>query len=180
MFTETLFNLKITGRILAKGKTFTLINLTGLVLGLTAAFILLSFAINELSYNKGFKNSNRIYRVIVRDLKGTKSGFVPLLMQDLFDSSFSQINKSSRIVNNDHFSENLKVKTGSTFIPINNFYYVDPAFIDIFSLSITSESGGRMLQRQNTILISEKFRKRIFGKENPVGKSINFRMDGDN
>ncbi|MDD4604219.1 MAG: FtsX-like permease family protein [Bacteroidales bacterium] len=174
----TLFNLKITGRILSKGKTYTLINLTGLVMGLTAAFILVVFAINELSYNRSFHNSNQMYRVIVHDSHGIKSGITPFLLKDFFQTTFPEIKQTSRIIRSDYFTSNIKVKKGPILVSVTDFYCVDPAFIDIFSLAVTPERNTRMLDSSNSILISEHFCKRIFGKKDPTGKLLECKIDG--
>lgn len=76
-----LHNLKLSFRILSRSSIYTAINLSGLVLGLTASFILIIFAINELSYNSWFKNADSIYRLIVNDMKGNRQPLGPLNIQ---------------------------------------------------------------------------------------------------
>ena len=60
-------------RTIINNKTYTIINITGLVLGLTAAFVLLVFAINETSYNSFFTRKEQLYRAIYTDSKESKT-----------------------------------------------------------------------------------------------------------
>jgi len=59
-------------RTIVNNKIYTVISLSGLVLGLTAAFTLLVFAINETSYNRCFSKAGSTYRIIYTDSKGTR------------------------------------------------------------------------------------------------------------
>src|SRR5438034_5924037 len=54
--------LKIAFRNLSKYKFISFINLFGLTVGLTCCLLILSYILNELSYDQ-FKNSKNIYRV---------------------------------------------------------------------------------------------------------------------
>ena len=51
--------------ILIKNKFFSLINITGLTLGITTSLLILIYIENELSYEKFQKNRQNIYRVAV-------------------------------------------------------------------------------------------------------------------
>ena len=78
-------------RTIVSNKTYTVINLTGLVLGLTAAFVLLVFAINETSYNQCFPKQKQLYRAIFKDSKGQASPsgsklVKPLLIRHVYAS----------------------------------------------------------------------------------------------
>src|SRR5688572_33320159 len=55
--------LKIAFRNLAKYKFISFINLFGLTIGLTCCFLILSFILHELSYDKYQPEANRVYRV---------------------------------------------------------------------------------------------------------------------
>ena len=59
-----LYNLKITLRRLLKDKTFSLINILGLVVGITSFLILFLYVSNEKSFDKHFDDHKQIYRVI--------------------------------------------------------------------------------------------------------------------
>ena len=64
--------LKTAFRIFYKRKMYSLISVSGLILAFTVSFLILIYAINELSINREFVNSSRIYRV-VNHMKSTSS-----------------------------------------------------------------------------------------------------------
>src|SRR5664280_357856 len=57
------FNLKLVLRNLIRQRTYSLINLAGLSVGLAGTFILLLYISTELRYDKYNKNLDHIYRI---------------------------------------------------------------------------------------------------------------------
>src|SRR5687767_11943408 len=55
--------LKISYRHLMKSKSFSFINVSGLAVGMVAAFLIVQYVSFELSYDRYHKNNERIYRV---------------------------------------------------------------------------------------------------------------------
>src|SRR5688500_20385643 len=98
--------LKIAFRNLAKYKFISFINLFGLTIGLTCCFLILSFILHELSYDKYQPEANRVYRV-TRSFNNPETGasslnlstvappFGPLLQND-----FKQIEDMTRFISN--------------------------------------------------------------------------------
>ncbi len=56
--------LKIAWRNLMKNKAFSLINITGLTIGITVCLMIFLFIMNEFSVDRFHKNGNLIYRVM--------------------------------------------------------------------------------------------------------------------
>ena len=56
-------HLKLAWRNLMKYKFISFINLFGLTIGLTCCLLILTYILNELSYDKYNKNADNIYRV---------------------------------------------------------------------------------------------------------------------
>src|SRR5688500_1904084 len=66
--------LKISFRTLAKDKTYTILNITGLTIGITCSLLLLMYILHELSYDRYHENARNIYRV-VSNIKETDNAF---------------------------------------------------------------------------------------------------------
>src|SRR5690349_7646129 len=60
--------LLVAWRNLTKNKTFSTINILGLSLGLTAAFLIIFHVKQELNFDRSFSNSDRIYRITQQGL----------------------------------------------------------------------------------------------------------------
>ena len=57
--------LKITIRNLFRHKTFSLINITGLAVGITCFLVLSLYVVDEVGHDRFYKDSDRIYRIYV-------------------------------------------------------------------------------------------------------------------
>ena len=66
--------LKISLRTILKDKTYSLINVTGLTIGITCSLFLLMYIMHEVSYDRYHENARNIYRVI-SDIKETDNAF---------------------------------------------------------------------------------------------------------
>ena len=63
--------IKTSIRILIRQKAYSIINILGLSIGITASILILLYVTHELSYDKFHKNASKIYRV---GIKGELSG----------------------------------------------------------------------------------------------------------
>ncbi|MCK4465688.1 MAG: hypothetical protein KAU83_08250, partial [Bacteroidales bacterium] len=55
-----------TIRVLKKDIAYSTVNIIGLSVGLCASFLLLLFIFHELSYDRFFENSKKIYRIVIK------------------------------------------------------------------------------------------------------------------
>ncbi|MEP6613539.1 MAG: hypothetical protein ABJA76_16675, partial [Mucilaginibacter sp.] len=56
--------LKIAARNLQRNKLYSLINIAGLTIGLTACLLVATVVVNDLSYDRWWKNADHIYRIV--------------------------------------------------------------------------------------------------------------------
>ncbi|MBX3253388.1 MAG: ABC transporter permease [Chitinophagaceae bacterium] len=54
---------KTAWRNLLRHKTFSIINIGGLAIGLAACWLIMLYVTNELSYDRNHTNADRIYRI---------------------------------------------------------------------------------------------------------------------
>src|SRR6185369_13239239 len=97
--------LKIAVRNLLKYRFISFINLFGLTVGLTCCLLIVTWIINELSYDQYNKNAKNIYRV-TRLFRSSETGVVNLNLSTvsppfgpLLVNDFKEIRKMSRMVN---------------------------------------------------------------------------------
>ncbi|MCK9204879.1 MAG: ABC transporter permease, partial [Bacteroidales bacterium] len=180
MVRGTIFNLQITTRVLFKGKIYTLINLSGLILGLTASFLLFVYAINELSYNRSYPDAKHIYRIIFKDNKGNKQPLGPLFLKNELLRKIPEIEQSSRMINPEYFTGMIRIKGMGLSQEAFDLICADPEFIQLFSIRITRGITSGMLEKPNRILISETNQHKLFGNSNPIGKTMIINTNGEN
>jgi len=171
MFTNYL---KIAFRNLIKNKTYSLINLTGLAMGMAVSVLILMFVMHEFSYDKFHANQARIYRLLATFKMGD---------QNMQFNSFSAKLGAALKEYNPAVQDYVRVKTTVDKVVMRNpvraneafyeqnFMFADPSFFTVFSFKI-KEGSAASLNRPFTMIISERAAKKYFGEENPVGESL--------
>jgi putative ABC transport system permease protein len=164
-------------RNLLRNKTFSVINIVGLSVGIAAFFLIIQYVTYELSYDSFNKNESRIYRIrddrIYAD-KHDKSAGCPPALGPTLKKEFPEILDSARLygatvvfVDKDRkISENL-----------DKVYYAEPSFLRIFTFPLLEGAAGSALEEPYTAIVSQSMAQRYFGDENPVGKVVTLEDD---
>jgi len=161
--------LKIAIRNLVRHKTFFFINIFGLAVGMACTTIILLWVIDELGYDKFFKNADNTYLVLRGDNNGmmavTSKLLAPALKQEIPEieksTYFVQLPESYKLLiqnDNNGFDENVIL--------------ADPNFFEIFSYKFKEGNPATALCSPNSIIITEEIAKKYFGNENPIGKPL--------
>lgn len=163
--------LHIALRNLLRNKTYNLINLMGLSIGIGCALLVFLFVSNELSYDKCFSDYEYIFRVRsdrysggTKDLSAFSSAMVaPTLLQD-----YPQVAHATR------FS---KERPSPVYHNGRGFYLThitraDLDFFEIFDIPFIYGSREEALKRPNTAIITKRTSHKFFDDSNPLGKVI--------
>jgi putative ABC transport system permease protein len=149
-------------RTIVNNKTYTVINLTGLVLGLTAAFVLLVFAINETSYNYCFSKQKQLYRIIFRDSKGTILPSGSKLVKSLLVRHFPDCKSIARVIHQQDFPDNVKVSDENTTTEIEDFICADQEIFGMLDMNFIRGGISSSSHIANRLFISEKAVQKYF------------------
>ena len=164
---------KIAWRSLKKQPFFTFINIFGLSVGMAGALLISLYIFDELSFNRSFKDANRIHRANV-DIKfggqAQEFGVLVAPFAETVKRDFKVVEDATRfrsfgsvLVRRTQTNENQK-EVNST--------YADPNFLDFFGLNLLEGNSKTALKEPNTVVISESTAKKHFGKSSPIGQSI--------
>jgi len=157
-------------RFLKKNKIFAGINISGLSIALAVSFIMLLYAINELSYDRCHSNSKNVFRVLnyYVNFDKTISG-TPYILAPTLKAEFPQVEKAisvSQIVD-------FKLKLKDEFINVSDAIATDSEVFDIFTLPlIDGSSDQNLLDDPNSLVLSSELAEKIFTDKDPVGKEI--------
>jgi len=162
--------LKIAWRNLIKNKVYSAINIVGLAVGMAVAMLIGFWIRDELSYNKSFKNYDRVIQFIQNSHMGDNVATfttvsIPLVteLRDKYATDFKYLALSRG-------SEMHILTLGDKKISKNGLY-AEPDFTKILSLNILKgELNG--LQDPSSIMISQSLAKIIFGSANPLNKVL--------
>ena len=158
--------LLIALRNLRRNQTYTLVNLLGLAIGIAASLMMLMHIRQELSYEKSFPKHERISRA---SLQQWAKSSLPLAAE--LEEAFPAIEQTARFGQRGPFDVAMY---GDRHVPVRNGYFADQAAISMFDLKLLSGSPHEALTRPHTIVLTESVVQKLFGDENPVGKSIRF------
>lgn len=170
--------LKLAYRNIVRSKSFSVINILGLTIGITCFLLLAVFVLDEISYDKFYVNADRIYRVGVNIRIGNSestnskspSPLGPALKRD-----FPEVETYARI---GYFGNRIFQYKENSFREWS-IYWVDSTFFDIFNLSFIEGNPNTALTQPNTLVITESAAKKYFGNENPIGKILKADQMGD-
>ena len=157
--------LKITLRNLFRHKVFSFINIFGLAVGLTVTLLITLWVHDELSYNDYHKNFHNICRVVT-ELEGDRIPTTPGPMAAFLKETFPEIINATRLR-----EEHTVLKYGKNSIRVKGLY-VEPAFFDIFTFPKVQGNCREALDNNKTLILAESTAKKLFGNENPVGKTV--------
>jgi hypothetical protein len=160
----------ITFRNLKKNRLFSLINISGLAIGLAVFLLIMLWIEIELSFNNFHEGRDRIAAMMVNKKTGNDiSSFpaVPSLLAKSMAANLPEIENAARTSWGD---VRLLSKDEKKFTEYG--LYVDPQFLKIFTFPLVNGNSNSVLKNPNTILLSETLAKKYFGDENAVGKQI--------
>lgn len=176
-------NLKIALRNLWKHKGYTFINLAGLSVGLTACLLIFIFLRYQMSFDKGYENEDRIYRVVSSWTYPEGEFYskgVPRPMAQAIRNDFPQIEKGAAVqasggtIKIAATSERPEIKESSAV------YYIEPQFFDIIRIKWLEGQPQTALSAPNTVTLSKETADKYFGKwQNALGKHIRFANRAD-
>ena len=156
-------NFQTVLRDMKKNKLFTVINISGLAVGMACAMLIFLWVEFELSHDDFHLNKNEIYKVSYKNESYTGPG--PLA--SYLKKEFPEIKEATPFLHrgNCKMTQNNKgyFSQGS---------YVDQSFFDIFSFPLIKGNSKTLLTDPNSIVITQKLAKRIFGTDDPIGKVI--------
>lgn len=167
------YHLKIFWRNLLRFKLHLTINIIGFAIGISSFILILLYVYNELTVDKFQKNLNRIYKITLGDNFHTMAPFATILKD--------KIPEIEKIVRLDFHmgggkSPLLRIIKGNETktVRIKDIIYADSTFFDVFSFRIILGNAKTSLKEPNSIILTESTSRKIFGNDNPVGKTIEY------
>ncbi|GAB3729868.1 ABC transporter permease [Spirosoma lituiforme] len=166
---------KIALRTLWKHRTHTLINIVGLSVAFGTCVLLFLTATFELSYDAFHADADRIFRlnflVSERDGSPEKSTIMPYPISPALKAEFPEIEGISRF-----FDRSASVRRGNQTFG-KDVRMVDPDFLQMFTFPLQKGNPRTAMSSLSDIVISEKMAQDVFGKEDPIGKPIQLRLN---
>jgi putative ABC transport system permease protein len=166
-------HLKTAIRNLLRRRTSTLIQVTGLAIGLACCSLVFLFFRAELTYDKGFDGARDIYRVTSHFKDGSMAPTVAFPYGSLLTREIPEVVAVSRL---DAKRSPCIVKALDDTAAVPYFersgYWVDPNFFGLFSFHFLYGERKTALSAPNTIVLSEAVSQYLFHKVYPIGRRV--------
>jgi len=165
--------LLVTLRNMRKHKTYSVINLAGLVIGLTSCVLILLFVRYEQSYDRFHKNADDIYRVLRKEPGANTQGsnlynLNPAPLKKALTDEFPEIIRSARIIS--LWRPSIKDRNGLR--SESRVFLADPEFLEMFTFPLAAGDPRTALNDPFSVLLTEDAARKYFGRENPVGRTV--------
>lgn len=165
-------HIKFAMRSLLRSRNYTVLNIAGLAIGLAVSIIVYLYVQDELNYDESVENYMGIYRINAQfeldkqreQVAGTSLGLGPLLAKD-----YTYIRNYTRFL---HYDYNVMFRYGNQEHYEDNIAVADSNFFKVFAWEFIEGAAMQSLNEPQTIVITESFAERYFGREPALGKRI--------
>jgi putative ABC transport system permease protein len=170
------FNLRLVLRNFIRQRMYSIINLTGLSVGLAGTFILMLFVSTELRYDKHNKSLNRIYQI---NQELMTSGMVfpttPYILGTTLLTDLPETFKVARYLN----LSNTSIKYDNKVFHEKSVYCANNELFNILSFNVMEGNKEGFLKEPNSVVITKAIAKKYFGNISPLGKLLVLVNSGD-
>jgi ABC-type antimicrobial peptide transport system permease subunit len=170
--------LKITFRNILKYKAFSLINISGLAIGMSCCFMILIWVLDEFSFDRFHKNSADIYRVIARiksDNSINSTIWTPFPLGPGLKQEYPEVVEYARCT----LGERSSLRHGDSIFK-EKIYWVDESFFRIFSFKALEGNLDDALSSPTSLVITRRIAKKYFGTDqNIVGRVLKLNNRSD-
>jgi len=168
-------HIKIGFRHLIKDKFYTLLNFTGLCIGIVIALFITSYVIDEINFDNYFTDSERIYRVerdfnyngMVREMPVTSFNYAKAL-----ESTFPEITSTTRV-----YPFEIYFNDPNNIFRKKLVHFADSNFFEIFNFNLAVGNALTALDNPNSIVLTKKSALQLFGSENVLGRSVQVKIE---
>jgi ABC-type antimicrobial peptide transport system permease subunit len=167
--------LKIAIRNLLRNKGFSAINISGLAIGMASALLILLWVQNELSFDRWYPNTTRLYKLYNRDhIQGSLQAWpnTPKVLAPYVKKDFAAVEDVTRYRNVVYL-----LSTGDTRLNASGAC-ADSGFLKMFGLPLAKGDATHALNTPSGIVLTQHLAKTLFGNNDPMGKTV--RIDSNN
>ena len=165
--------LSVALRNLRRHPAYSLINISGLAIGMATCILILMYIQDELGYDRYHPHAERVYRIVddiesggqTNQTAGTPTGWGPALKRD-----FPEIELLVRMRGTESA---WLVDLGNTIYYERKVIWAEPELFEMFSMPLVLGDPATALSEPYSMVISEDLAYKYFGAEDPIGKAVN-------
>jgi len=172
---------KTAWRNMLHNRTSSLINISGLSIGIACTLLIVIFIKNELSYDRFHRNADRIFQVVLNgNMDGQEfwAGNTPPPVGAALTSNIPEVESFTRFYKpNDMVVRYEQTNAAEKFFTEKNVLAVDSNFLQLFDFKIAEGNAATALMKPGSVVITEEMAKKYFGDDpdsyrDPIGKTL--------
>jgi putative ABC transport system permease protein len=160
-------NIKLTYRNLSKNKGVTILNLIGLTVGITVSMLLFLFVLKERNTDKYIPNLENIYVLTNHNDVGFSQGMANHVKKEIAEMDAVTYCTTD-------WSPQIFLKRNGKSYQVGKMLTADSCFFRVFNFKALWGNPTEALNAANKIVITRSLSEKIFGNENPVGKTVTY------
>ena len=171
--------LKVAVRNLFKHKSYALINILGLAVGIAASVLIFIYITYETSYDTFHEKADRTYRITADwsnqgDSRIHQLG-TPYILAKTIRENYPQVEAVTQLSGP---LGDVILKYEDTAFKETEVFCAEPSFFDVFSFRLLDGNPATCLRDPDMMVITQTLAKRYFGEEDPLGKTIEMQAFG--
>jgi putative ABC transport system permease protein len=170
---------KIAVRSLLKQRVYSIINVTGLAVGIASCVLIALFVLDEFSYDNFHEKGDRLYKVTLERMYPNHSTYyavIPHSYGSVMKKDIPEVEDAIRIGGpfNDVLVD-FKTADGEHKQFEEDFVMAaEPNFFDLFSIKLLKGNPEEALANITDLVLTEKTARKYFGAADPIGKTLEF------
>ena len=164
-------NFLLSLRSLLKNKLYSIINVSGLTVGLASAILICLWIQNEISHDRFHPNMDRLYLMNNRDqANGIVSlwNYTPKPLGPALQKDFPEVERMVRVNNS---GANFLISNGDKHFSIHGDF-VDTGFFNMFNFPLVEGNAAIALNSAKNIILTQQLAKKLFGDQDPMGMTV--------
>ena len=162
-------------RHMKKERIYSFINITGLAIGMACCILIFLFVDDELRFDKYHEHAESIFRITTLEENGYHhyAGAAFGAMRRCADE-IPEISMLTRFFRRDGL-----ISIGKEKHEIEHILIADSTFFRVFSYKFTAGEGAAALDIPRSIILTQKTAERLFGTEDPIGRTVELYGEGE-
>ncbi|HEV3414835.1 MAG TPA: ABC transporter permease [Puia sp.] len=160
-------------RNLARNRTFSLINLLGLTIGLSSCILISLYVWNELSFDRFHPDHSQIYRVNkMMNEKGKQAQLHAITPGQLAPAMVKEIPEVLAACRFRPWFTDMLVSRDTVHVKLRDVAYADESFLQMFDFPLLRGDGNSALNEPFSAVITESDARRFFDGKDPIGQTL--------
>ena len=154
-----------------RDKYFTLLNMLGLAVGITAAILIFIYIQDQVNYDGHNENFERIYRLegdFMINEKPTRTAITQIPLGPTLKDEYPEIAEQTRILPR----RDLYFEKGEDTFKEDSIMVADSTLFKIFTVPFLYGDPATALTEPFTMVVSESMANKYFGSSNVIGESM--------